>query len=94
MSWGISIQGTTPDTFVEDLALALSSQVDPTDPVPDDQFTQAHALALAAMASGVLGDVTRQFDVSVGGHANPDHEPEEGSSPDSLTVTVRQRVMA
>lgn len=56
-------------------------------PEVDDQIKAATEAAVAAFRSGAIGKPLK-FTVSLSGHANPGHKPQEGWSNDTLTISL------
>ncbi len=54
-----------------------------------EQVTAAKEAALVVLQSGALG-FGHPIAVSLGGHANPNHEPTENWSNDSISINVYQ----
>lgn len=55
-----------------------------------EQFQLAKGIANNLIASGVVGKGSKEFIVTLSGHANPGHEPRAGYANDAITVTVSQ----
>jgi hypothetical protein len=56
-----------------------------------DQFEQARAAAVAIIDAGVVGAPDdHRFYVTLGGHANPGHEVQDGYARDGLSLNVTQ----
>ena len=64
-----------------------------TTPMTKEHNEQLH-VALTTVKdlidSGVVGDETKKFSVTISGHANPNHEPAAGWANDALTIAIVQ----
>lgn len=99
MSWSVA---TTEPTHYPDI-LDEIDELEPKHLAPD-QLTQetAEQLRAAKVAAKRLidtgavgniggdGDLGVRFQVMLGGHANPNHEPAPGWADDTINITVRQ----
>lgn len=56
------------------------------DPAAKEQGIEAIVVAKAIVDSGVVGSAV--VNVTISGHANPDHKPRQGWSNDALTIGV------
>lgn len=86
MSWGTSFE--TRDAFKNDTP---ASPVDQSVPGVKEQYEAARTAAEGLLASGVVGDDSREMRVYLSGHANPNHAPTSGMVNDSITVNVSQK---
>lgn len=92
MSWSTYIGPTAAKDVKASLDVAplpegVSDQV-------QEQVAVAKKAALAIVKSGAVGGTDKHFNVSLSGHANPDHEPAEGWANDCITVSVAQITVA
>ena len=62
----------------------------PVTPEQEDQIAAARKAAEAILDSGAVGSKTHTFSVTLGGHANPGHEPVSGWANDTVSVSVYQ----
>jgi hypothetical protein len=90
MSWSAH---TGPVT-AGDLDEALESLEPSPQPLPPESVEQVDAAKYAAkqlVESGAVGSGgKRVFNVFLAGHANPGHEPRDGWSNDTVTVSISQ----
>lgn len=94
MSWTFpAASGITADEFDAKVAASLAAYEHnleasdyQLDPAASEQITAAVAAAKALVASGAVGSGT--FNVTLSGHANPDHKPVKGWANDCVTVSV------
>jgi hypothetical protein len=94
MSWGsIIATSVAVDEAAEKLAAAVTAyqtQLEAADYDLDaaakEQIEAASAAVNAVIASGAVG--TGLVNVSLNGHANPEHKPVKGWANDSITITV------
>jgi hypothetical protein len=88
MSWSVSgeIQASDTTALMEmrDQAVAQNSTC-------GDQFDAAAKTALTLMKSNAIGGADKSFSVTLGGHANPDHEPVPGWANDFIVVSIVQK---
>lgn len=63
---------------------------------PAEQLEQARQAAVAIIDSGAVGDpASHRFNVSLSGHANPGHEPQDGySNNDAVSISIGQATPA
>lgn len=84
MSWSIQFSNKTvrelEDLDVDDSRLQNGLGRKP--------FAEAKETLLVLVHSGVLGDYHGHFSGSLSGHANENHEPLPGWSPDTVSITV------
>lgn len=59
-------------------------------PAATEQIERAIEVAKSILVSGVIGK-DKQFQVSLSGHANNNHEPAVGWANDCITVTIYQK---
>lgn len=57
----------------------------------DEAFEAALEAAHDLLASGSFGSESREYTVSLSGHANPDHAPVSGWANDCVTVSIQQK---
>lgn len=82
MSWTSYNQNVTADDVWN---LSVPENADPY------QFGHASEAAAEIIDSGVLGDPDKyRFNVSLVGHANPNHEPRDGWANDSISISISQ----
>lgn len=88
MSWSVVTSGSKDN--VHDRVNALEPVSNGVEFQPrDDQVAAAKAAAISLIDSGAIGkDVS--VSVSLAGHANEDHIPAQGYSPDVISVQVTQ----
>lgn len=56
-----------------------------------DQFEEAKEAAVQLVSSGCFGDPKRfYFNITLGGHSNPDHEPLAGWANDCVSIYISQ----
>lgn len=55
------------------------------------QFDVAVAAAASIIGSGVVGDETRDFSISLSGHANPHYAPAHGWANDAVSISIYQK---
>jgi hypothetical protein len=87
MSWSVSATLPDPSSDVNTMKESALSQ----NPECSDQFDAALAAMSTIIASGTVGDQSKQFYVSMSGHSNPNHEPREGWANDMITISIRQK---
>lgn len=76
---------------VSEVTVTELRDLKPSDGVESDQFGAAKGAAVALITSGAVGGERGQrYNVGLSGHANPDHEPCEGSALDGVVVSVSQ----
>lgn len=56
------------------------------------QVNAGREAARMLLESKAVGCTCKDYAVSISGHANPKHEPQEGWATDSITVTVTQKL--
>jgi len=78
---------TDSEQVVDDLAATTTSPAE-LDEAPAQQFAAATQAAIVLVRSGALG--LGRVRVEANGHANPNHEPQEGYSDDFVIVRVVQ----
>ena len=54
------------------------------------QFDQAVKSVNYLIQSGVLGSPNGKYNIFLSGHANENHQPKEGWSNDSVTISITQ----
>lgn len=85
MSWSLSFN-----------SLAALDRDEPSwGTVPEDardQYEAARVAALDLIASGAVGGVGEDYNVSISGHANPEHEPRDGYANDCIAINVSQKI--
>jgi hypothetical protein len=91
MSWSLFISAVRMSNVA---AAADAARAAATSPIPDDQFDAALEAAQTVLDSGAVGDIDDLFNISLSGHANPDHKPADGMSNDMINVTVSQAIAA
>jgi hypothetical protein len=70
----------------------FNPEVSNVDEVPEhlDQYREALASVFGILLSGVVGDSSKTFKVTVSGHGNPGHEPQSGWANDSMVISIYQ----
>ncbi len=91
MSWSFTVPPTPADSFgaAAEAALALAIEQNPGSMGVVETAEQARAavdLSILLVATKAVGSGLVQ--ASLNGHANPEHKPTKGFSPDTITVTV------
>jgi hypothetical protein len=87
MSWSESLSNVSLDEIEGTPPNAYTSTV----PEHLDQFAKAKTVAQDIILSGVLGDpATKRFNVNIGGHGNPNHEPAQGWVNDCISISISQ----
>lgn len=96
MSWSAHVSDLPPADVEDKLTDEIDRYFAQYEPESHASLTESKAAAAAAIRAavdildaGVVG--TRNVNVSISGHANPNHEPAEGWSNDGITVTITQR---
>jgi hypothetical protein len=93
MSWSVGISGVEqgPKGSVKEAALEqLGAMKYDVTPEVDEQVEAAAAAVEAVIASGAVGGLGKRFQVSMSGHANPEHEPASGYGNDCVSVYISQ----
>ncbi len=97
MSWGVSIPACQVQHFIahihqhvhpEEIAESITDL--DARPATASQVHQAIFAAAAIVHSGAVGGPEAVVGCSLGGHANPHHQPREGFGHDTITVSVWQ----
>ena len=90
MSWSFTVPPTPADSFgaAAEAALALAIEQNPSSMSVEtaEQARAAVDLSILLVATKAVGSGLVQ--ASLNGHANPEHKPTKGFSPDTITVTV------
>lgn len=98
MSWsfGFVSKGTLTDYNQQSMA-AVTAYVDgqasldnAVEPTTQEQIDAAVEAGRAIVKSKAVGPQEATFNVTLSGHANPDHAPREGFANDQVTVSVYQ----
>lgn len=84
MSWSVSYPSR--DAFLENAPTSVNCIDD-----AEDIIETAREAAKLLINSGALGDLSKDFTVYLGGHANPKHEPRVHYSNDCVTITISQK---
>lgn len=91
MSWSASftVRAGQNEPSEDDLALANVNEV----PEHLEQFRETLAAAFGILLSGVVGDKSKDYSVTLNGHGNPDHEPDENGvmANDFVSINIYQR---
>lgn len=94
MSWGYGITAVPLKEVAEKLKEAQAASFATYTEAPSqgviEQAELANHLAQEAVESGVVGNTTHSFSISVSGHANPDHEPDPSYANDMITINIYQ----
>lgn len=88
MSWNFSVSAKSLDEL--EGALEEASQSSRSSDENIDQVDAAIEAALSIAHSNSIGSETKKFNVTLGGHSNPGHEPKSGMSNDQINVNVYQ----
>jgi hypothetical protein len=96
VSWSASFpEGVRGDALDEDLDPAKANTSPPDfdkwDDAPAEQLVAARSLVYDLIEKGAVGNSSKTFNVTLSGHANPDHEPAEGWANDMVSISVSQR---
>lgn len=59
-------------------------------PAALEQFEAARQAAFRILDSWVVGDETREFVITISGHANKHHQPTNGQPNDRLSISIQQ----
>lgn len=86
MSWSATV-AVSPD--VEGFEIISLSNVDEV-PAHVEQYAAALVAAAEILVSGTVGSPNKKYLFNLSGHANPDHEPVEGTSNDFVTIGIVQ----
>jgi hypothetical protein len=87
MSWN-----ATYSSKAEFEANAPSFESCSKEPQVQDQVEIARSVAKLVIESGAIGNAeTKEFAVSISGHANPEHEKKVGYANDCISVSVYQK---
>jgi hypothetical protein len=90
MSWSASFTLRAGDTEPREDDLSLTN----VNEVPEhlEQFREALASSFGILSSGVVGGRDKSFRVTLGGHGNPDHEPDADGvmANDFVTINIYQ----
>lgn len=94
MSWGYGITAVpakdVPNKLEETQAASFAAYPEPPSQEVMDQAELAVKVAVEIVQRGVVGDDTKKFTISLSGHGNPNHEPQEGFVNDMIHVNVQQ----
>jgi len=88
MSWSIRYESKA-DFESDKRAFTQTGGNDPEGVV--NAIEAARRAASLLIGDGAVGGDTKDFTVSLSGHANKDHEPAPGWANDTITVTVTQK---
>lgn len=88
MSWSSSVSKVSRSELQAALEAALVLGNDDVPTERQEQVDAARAAALYIARSAAVGDGA--FNVSINGHANPEHKPRDGWSNDYVNVTINQ----
>jgi hypothetical protein len=94
VSWSANFpEGVRGDHLEKDLApeKAQTGIPETWEPHVVEQYDAARSVACTLIATGAIGAKAKVFSVSLSGHANPGHVPQEGWANDCITVSVSQR---
>lgn len=93
MSWSFSFQADSADQVNEKGTAAMEVYTEGWDATDEHDIAKEQmetAIECAATIAGVVGK--RQFQVSLSGHANPNHEPRQGYANEITNVSVSEVV--
>lgn len=90
MSWSLQIPATHFDDVEDAVLAAQPTGQDINDTHVYKAVKTAKECALHLIGSGALGDETKQYVISMGGHANVGHEPADKWVNDTVQVSVHQ----
>jgi hypothetical protein len=87
MSWTEYLKVAT----VEDVAAAEPNEFTAQSEWHVEQFEAARDVAVVLLSSGVVGDPDKfNFNISLNGHGNVNHEPDPAWTNDCVTINVYQ----
>lgn len=89
MSWSL-VAVEVSDDDLEEVLKQMSAEVIAAHPDSEDQISNAVELVKNLIDSGCLGDESNSFNITLTGHANPNHEPAENMSRDMISISVQQ----
>lgn len=90
MSWSCQVPATHPDEIEDAIIDAPVTGQDTNETHVFKAVKAAKECALHILEQGAVGDDTHQYTISMGGHANKEHQPSDPWVNDTITVSVRQ----
>lgn len=95
MSWGVSYTVANRDLTEESDAKLNQYLTDVVEGLSDEakhQVVVAMLNVITLIESGAIGDPAESYNVTISGHANPNHERTPGWSNDGLSISIYQTV--
>lgn len=91
MSWSLYEKGVVSSEVVMERLIELArANAKNSNPDGVDQAEAIAEIATNIIESGIVGNNTKRYTVSISGHGNPNHEPKSGWSNDNISIQITQ----